>query len=262
MYKTCKLCSFIGEKDKFIKLTCKVCYNRIGREKYYAKTGRLPPPKLENNICTKCKIVQENFYRGKRCEKCFKEDKKQYDKSYQKENKDKVNKNNKNYKLKNKEKIKNKEKEYRIKNKEKVKKDRRSRLYKEYKRMKIKRIENPSLKIRDLLSASINHNLKKYGGSKNSYSILKFLPYSMKDLKNHLESLFEPWMNWNNWKKYNPETWKDNDQSTWVWNLDHIIPHSKFKYSSMQDEDFQKCWELSNLRPYSGKQNIIDGNRR
>lgn len=29
----------------------------------------------------------------------------------------------------------------------------------------------------------------------------------------------------------------------------------------MEDEEFKKCWALSNLRPYSAKQNIIDGAR-
>lgn len=41
-----------------------------------------------------------------------------------------------------------------------------------------------------------------------------------------------------------------------------IVPHSKFKYTSMEDQSFQKCWALINLRPYSAKQNLLDGNRR
>jgi len=57
------------------------------------------------------------------------------------------------------------------------------------------------------------------------------------------------------------KTWNDNDSSTWNRQIDHIIPHSKFKYSSMSDKEFQECWALSNLRPYSAKQNIIKGNR-
>lgn len=27
----------------------------------------------------------------------------------------------------------------------------------------------------------------------------------------------------------------------------------------MKDEDFKKCWALSNLRPLCAKQNLIDG---
>jgi len=62
--------------------------------------------------------------------------------------------------------------------------------------------------------------------------------------------------------KYNSKAWNNNDPTTWVWNIDHIVPHSIFKYISMDSIEFQKCWALSNLRPYSAKQNILDGNRR
>lgn len=43
------------------------------------------------------------------------------------------------------------------------------------------------------------------------------------------------------------------------WQLDHIIPHSEFKYISVENEVFKKCWALENLRPYSAKQNLLDG---
>lgn len=59
--------------------------------------------------------------------------------------------------------------------------------------------------------------------------------------------------------KQNFEWRNDNNKSTWTWNLDHIIPHSTFKYEDMECEEFQECWALSNLRPYSAKQNILDG---
>lgn len=32
-------------------------------------------------------------------------------------------------------------------------------------------------------------------------------------------------------------------------------------YTSTQDENFQKCWALENLRTYSAKQNLLDGSR-
>ena len=69
-------------------------------------------------------------------------------------------------------------------------------------------------------------------------------------------------MTWNNQGKYNPEIWNDSDQSTWTWQLDHIIPQSDLPYASMEDDNFKKCWSLENLRPYSAKQNLIDGSKR
>ncbi len=69
-------------------------------------------------------------------------------------------------------------------------------------------------------------------------------------------------MTWENHGNYNPKTWKDDDQSTWTWHIDHIIPQSKFNYDSMEHPDFQKCWALDNLRPYSAKLNVLEGDRR
>lgn len=66
-------------------------------------------------------------------------------------------------------------------------------------------------------------------------------------------------MNWNNRGKYNYKKWNDNDLSTWTWQLDHIIPHANFHYTSMTDVDFKKCWALDNLRPVSAKENILKG---
>ena len=84
----------------------------------------------------------------------------------------------------------------------------------------------------------------------------------MNDLKNHIENQFELWMNWENHGIYNKNMWNDNDPQTWTWQIDHIIPHSTFKYTSMEDQTFKDCWDRSNLRPLSAKQNIKDGNRR
>lgn len=44
--------------------------------------------------------------------------------------------------------------------------------------------------------------------------------------------------------------------------MERIRPHSTFKYTSMDSPEFIECWSLSNLRPYSAKQNVIDNDRR
>ena len=64
--------------------------------------------------------------------------------------------------------------------------------------------------------------------------------------KNHLELLFEPWMNWNNYGFYRKEGPK-------IWNIDHIIPVYKFDLSIERDR--YKCFNYKNLRPFSGKDN-------
>lgn len=113
----------------------------------------------------------------------------------------------------------------------------------------------PQIKLAKSMRRAINRCL-------NANRKLKYLLYTIKELKQHLELQFEQWMTWKNHGVYNKKTWNDNDPSTWKWQIDHIIPKSDFTYFSMEDEEFKKCWALSNLRPLSAKQNIIDGAQR
>jgi hypothetical protein len=125
-------------------------------------------------------------------------------------------------------------------------------------RSKERKLVDPSYKLRVLLSSAISDALKKNNGSKNGKTITKYLSYTIDELKRHLERQFEPWMSWRNHGKY-MATWDDNDCSTWTWQIDHIMPVSCFCYSSIEDDSFKKCWRLENLRPYSAKQNLLDG---
>ena len=115
---------------------------------------------------------------------------------------------------------------------------------------------DPAYKLRSNISKIIWQALK---GNKNGRSIVKYIAYSFEELKNHIESKFEFWMTWENWGKYIKKTWDDNNSLTWSWQLDHIIPQSDLLYISMEDDNFKKCWALSNLRPLSAKQNLLDG---
>jgi hypothetical protein len=125
-----------------------------------------------------------------------------------------------------------------------------------------KYVEDPLYRMRKIISASITKSLKSRNLSKKKNSFLDYVNFSMQELKEHLEKQFEPWMNWHNRGKYDSKTWNDSDPNTWTWQIDHIIPHSTFQYTSMEDRAFKECWSLSNLRPYSSKQNIIDGSNR
>lgn len=124
---------------------------------------------------------------------------------------------------------------------------------------KRRRKADPVFRLRKDVSRSVWRALKKNFASKRGRSIMSSLSYSMSELKDHLEKQFEPWMNWNNRGPYNPKIWDDNDSSTWTWQIDHIIPQSSLPYTSMSDENFHRCWALSNLRPLSSRQNIIEG---
>lgn len=127
--------------------------------------------------------------------------------------------------------------------------------------IKFKRKTDINFNLKSKISKYVNIYLKSNNSSKKDLSILKYLPYTIEELKQYIEYQFEPWMTWGNWGRYDKNIWNDNDQSTWTWQIDHIIPHSTFKYISMEDEEFKKCWALENLRPYSAKQNLLDGAR-
>jgi hypothetical protein len=69
-------------------------------------------------------------------------------------------------------------------------------------------------------------------------------------------------MTWENYGSYSSKIWDDDNVSIWTWQIDHIIPQSCLPYASMEDDNFNKCWALENLRPLSAKQNYLDGARK
>jgi hypothetical protein len=168
----------------------------------------------------------------------------------------------------NREELCAKQKKYRETNTEEIKKRDKERNSKPERKKsnninaKKRRQNDPLFKFRSNISKSIYKILKSKCTSKNDTSVMDYLPYTIQDLLNHLEGLFEPWMTWENHGKYDPKTWDDNDSTTWTWQLDHITPHSDFYYTSMEDQSFKECWALDNLRPYSAKQNVLDGTTR
>lgn len=223
------------------------------------------------NQCKKDKLLSE-FSKTEankaysRCKKCVSD----YNKIYRDENKNKHKQYKQNYYINNKKVIQEKhklykqnnydniaqyKKDYYLENKEKI-----NEYHRKY--SKERQLNDINFKLRISLSKYISIGLKKRNLSKNGKSIMNVLPYTIQDLKEHLEKQFEPWMTWDNQGAYNKKIWDDNDQLTWTWQIDHIVPHSTFNYISMDDENFQKCWMLDNLRPLSAKQNILDGNRR
>lgn len=126
-------------------------------------------------------------------------------------------------------------------------------------RAKKQRAKNP---LRYAVSSAIKQALNENSSSKKGKSCFNYLPYTTQELRNYIGELFEPWMNWNNYGKYLAKEWDDENLSTWTWSLDHIIPQSDLPYTSMDDENFKRCWALENLRPLPAKQNVIEGTRR
>ena len=230
--KVCKKCNVekninnftnhIDKRDgrKYFKLSCKECCRFVGRQ-------------LEN------KIKRQKYYLANRVNILSQK------KKYNQENKIEKMSKRKIYYRNNRDRIIAKNSSYKREHREQINK-----------KIKERRKNDPIFKIREAIRSSVKVALRRL---KNGKSINKYLPYSIIELKQHLESQFESWISWNNWGKYNSKNWNDQDPTTWTWQLDHIIPQSDLPYTSMLDENFKKCWSLDNLRPYSAKQNIIDG---
>jgi hypothetical protein len=114
--------------------------------------------------------------------------------------------------------------------------------------LKRKLSSNPEFKLRCLVSKQVWRALKLTRSVKSD-SVLKFLPYSIVQLKAHLESFFN---------NSNAFTWSNHGK---VWHIDHIIPQSIFPYTDLDSKMFRDCWALSNLMPSKNEINQAKGNR-
>lgn len=253
--KTCSKCGVEKENSQFStnNKQCKECVSEYKKEWYNSNKQSILQQQKEYREDNKDAITQQKKeYRISNLESII-----QYQNSYYENNKDQILNSNKKwqdlnpeymveYRTINKNTIAIYNHNYYQNNKIELNNDRKTK----YK-------SDPQFRIRLLFSTAINSKLNKQGDS-----YLLHIVYSIQELKEHLEKQFEPWMTWENQGKYNPKTWDDNDPSTWKWQIDHIIPHATFRYTSMEDQAFKECWALYNLRPLSAKQNIIDGDRK
>jgi len=107
-------------------------------------------------------------------------------------------------------------------------------------RLKEKSKSDPAFKLRVVVGNSIRKQLKRQNLRKDHPTWSK-LPYTPKELREHLERQFDENMNWDNYGTY--------------WQIDHIYPQSKLIYDSLDNPNFIKCWGLDNLRPLEASEN-------
>jgi hypothetical protein len=121
-----------------------------------------------------------------------------------------------------------------------------------------RRATDPAYKLRRNVKNAILASIRNYGFFNQKLerlqkAIFDHLPYTAEELKVHIESLWEPWMNWENYGKYN----KDH----LTWQIDHIIPQSSLSFTDFKDDNFIKLWSLSNLQPLETIANIKKGKK-
>lgn len=233
------------EKNKDKILEYSKSFYEENKEKY-KKYRELNKDRISNNHK---RYVENNNEKIKEYGKKYRKDNNEYLSEYRslyyQNNKEDITIKNKLYYEENKEKISEKRKEYnkiyRENNKEEIRirninwKLDNPNYYQEYykNRCEVDKLFYLSIRIRSLIRVSLyNKGLKK--NSKTQ----EILGCSFDEFKLHLESMFEPWMNWDNHGLYNGEL-------NYGWDIDHIIPLS----SAKTEEDIIELNHYKNLKP-------------
>jgi DNA repair exonuclease SbcCD ATPase subunit len=181
---------------------------------------------------------KEKINARRRTEK-WREKNKDQIKQYWINNKEKIKECQKQYRIKNREQLKDQKKQYYIKNKEQIKqyyiknKEQIKEWQKQY--QKKRKQSDIMFKLKNTLRVLVVMSLKGYTKKSRTYEILGC---SYEEFKNHIESQWEEWMDWDNHGSYNG---KEKDG----WDLDHVIPLA----SVNTEEEIIKLNHYTNFQP-------------
>jgi hypothetical protein len=164
--------------------------------------------------------------------------KKVANKKYREKNKELLYNKHKKWYNENKQKWNKYIKEYREKNTEKIREVKRN-----YERTR--KSNDPIYKLISNFRTAIYQVLKENNVEKNGH-YFEVLKYSPEELILRLEKQFVDGMSWDNYGK---------------WHVDHILPITSFNINEIGDEEFMKCWSLSNLQPLWGDENVRKSNK-
>lgn len=184
---------------------------------------------------------------------------KEYNRAYYLKNKARINAQNIEWAKQNPEKMNEYKRNWEIANKEvlairRSNSESRKEYQKQYGKTNRKAItakqqkrkqEDMVFKLRINLRNRLNRAIKN---SYKSGSAIRDLGSSVQELKHYLEKLFQPGMTWLNYGKGNDK-----------WNVDHIIPLTKFDLKN--PKEIKKACNFKNLRPMWHIDNIKKGNR-
>ena len=146
---------------------------------------------------------------------------KEYQKKYREENKLKHKELNRLWYVKNKDKVKEQVKNY----------------------QKLRKSKDPVFKLKANIRTMVNNLLKNRGFTKQS-NTFSIVGCSYGEFVLHIEKQFLPWMDWDNYGKY-------NGTEGFGWDLDHITPMATAK----TEEDVIRLNHYTNLRPLCSKIN-------
>jgi len=165
----------------------------------------------------------------------------EYQRAYRKANAEKLKATRNTYRETNKEKLKEQKKLWRDANPDKVKQMNKRNATKrkgkanEYQNTKYR--TSPIFKLRKNMSNAINKAFNRNGYPKSSKT-QEIIGCTFEQLKEHIQSKFEPWMNWENHGMYNGEF-------NYGWDIDHILPVS----SAITEDELINLNHYTNLQP-------------
>jgi len=221
---------FIPTEDELKKILKMYNEELLGSQTISQKTGISKPTIL--------RILKENGVMIGQSGRRYLGGKKASDKRTYHKHKEKKLEYHKKWAEQNKEHLNNYIKEYREKNVDKIRKTKR-----DYERNR--KHNDPTYKLIANFRTAIytvlkENNMDKYG---HYFDILR---YSPEELVVHLENQFTEGMEWDNYGE---------------WHVDHRLPITSFKFKEVGDNEFMRCWELNNLQPMWGDENISKSNK-
>jgi hypothetical protein len=206
---------------------CKVCNRNGARQRYVDNADRYLQTK-------KLRYTGDQEYKQRR---------NAMTNSWYANNKDQVSAASKKYYQENREQILAHSKVYYQDNKLQILS--RDRAYQAGNRDKINKRRKNKLKtdVNFRLGMNLRHRVKN---SLRSGSAVRDLGCTIDELRQHLESKFQPGMTWDNYGLHG-------------WHIDHIRPLANFSLENR--EEFLKAAHYTNLQPLWAKDNLVKGNR-
>ncbi len=226
-----------------LKCWCKNCSSEY-HKKYYKKyyTDNYEKEKVRGK-----KYREKNKEKISEYKKNWNDNNPEYFKKYKEENPEKIKEIQKRYADSHPESEKNRRKRWREKNpgyNKKYREENKEKIRKVKREYTNKRRESDVLfKLKDAIGHNIRECLKRIGTKKKNRTEI-IIGCTIEELKKHLESKFEIWMNWENYGLFNGEI-------NYGWDIDHIIPTS----SAKTEDEILKLNHYSNLQPLCSKIN-------
>lgn len=209
----------------------------VNSSKYFTgkpcKHGHIDVRNTKYGTCYSCSRERTRSFNERNPEK-----KKEWDRRYGENNREKIAENMRRWVEKNpdgrkrwREANPDYDREWKLKNPDKVK----AKAHRAYD----KKRDDPRAKLEASIRAGVRKGIVR--GSKSARKTFSLLGYSVDELMAHLEGLFQNGMSWDNYGD---------------WHIDHKIPIAAHNYTTPDDFDFKRCWALANLQPLWAADNI------